>query len=394
LRSRATQDHKLDRKLEQMNRLAKFECTDALSKKGQLGDKGRGLWVAVDRFCLTDCPEALQIFSWLLEDDYEGLPNIVYCAKQQGWHNLVQKFIVFASGSQLKEIAQKLKRAVRGISGDAYGSLVLQQLLDVAQADANNQQPNEAGGLARTILDIFKPYFAVEKGIIDSSRHADDSDRAGQQVSRSSNFVVQKWLVLLMSLPEETETFQQVLTILAKNAVTSGSDGRVKGIACSQTGCRVYQRILETSHAGSHAQLVNEFVQKLLEPDTFEALVKDAWGNYVMQHILKEPCRSVDEKLQILDLLAGNNERVRYYATHEFARHVIQRSFEDSALEQMSGSEDKTAWRSLQRAILDQIFRLDGQLKPGMRALQQPSNPAQHALTAMRNTFKGLNQFQ
>lgn len=395
LRSRAPKDHKLDRKEEQLNRLAKFECTDALSKKGQLGEKGRGLWVVVERLRPTDCSEALQMFSWLLEDDNDGRSNIVYYAKQQGWHNFVQKAIVFASKSQLKEITQTFKRAVQGVSGDTYGSLVLQQLLDVAQEDANSLQPNEAGGLARTILDIFKPYFVDQKGIIDSSRGADSSDRAGQQVSRSSNFVVQKWLVLLMSLPEEDETFQQVLKILVANAVTSDVNGKtMKGIACSQTGCRVYQRILETSHSGLRAQFVDGFVQKLLEPDTFEALVKDAWGNYVMQHILKEPCRPVNEKLRILDLLAGTTGRMCYYATHEFARHVLQRSFEDSALEQISGSQDRAAWRSSQRAFLEQVFRLNGHLMPGMHALQQPK--AQHALTAMKNTFKGdgSNQFQ
>jgi len=384
-------DHKLARKKEQLNQLAEFDCTD-VSKKGQLGEKGRGLWFVVERFRPTDCAEAHQIFSWLLEHDSDGRANIVHYAKQQGWHNFVQKAIVFASASQLKQITQKFKRAVRGVSGDAYGSLVLQQLLDVAQEDANGLQPNEAGGLARTILDIFKPYFVDQKGIIDSSSHADSSDRAGQQIPRSSNFVVQKWLVLLMSLPEEDETFQQVLKILVENAVTSGPDGRGKGIACSQTGCRVYQRILETSHTGSRAQLVDRFVQKLLEADTFEALVTDAYGNYVMQHILKEPCRPINEKLHILYLLAGTTDRVCYYARDEFARHVLQRSFEDGALEQMSGAEDKTAWRSSQRAILDQVFRINGQVMPKMNALQQPV--AQHALTAMRNTFKGFNQFQ
>lgn len=478
---------KLTQCLDQCNRLAKFQCMDKLTKRGQLADKGRGLWEVKERFQSPDSVEAQLMFSQLLDEDAPSeSPKVVKYSKQQGWHEFVQKAFVFANEEQQKRIAQKFGGAVRGVSGDAYGTLTWQQMLEVAieQAKDNAKKllENKPDGLARTIYSILKLYFLDQGGIADSSRPADGSDSTDKQMAQSSNFVVQKFLVLLSFLPEEADTFRRVLEILGDNAVTIKPDeqgdtpldnllnhayhaaiakvypggevsvnideghtaekwvrgfalGRgsfangqrvleqleahaepneklyyaycielrkllerslvespginMTGIALSQTGCRVYQRILETPQCALQAEELERFVQKLLKHDSFEALITDKNANYIIQHILLQPCRPLKEKQQVLNLVG---EKICFYATHVFARHVVQRCFDGEVVKHIVDTCDKGAWCRSQRGILELAMQSNGKVKAGYRALQDPN--AQHVLTAMRHTIQGGGQFQ
>lgn len=350
------------------NRLGKFECMDPLSKSGRLAEKGRGLWEVRDRFQSEDSEDAQLLFEWLLDDSRSEVPKVIKYGKQQGWHELVQKLIAFGNEAQQIDIANKFVAGVlRGVSGDTYGCLTLQQLLhDARKRVLGNKKscfPNQPGGLARTVLSIFKTYYVDQSppGIIDSSRPSDPSDKIDKSMTMNANFVVQRWLELLRSVPEETAVFQDVLRILGDNVIE---------IACSKTGCRVYQRVLETPVIDqANTEMMGQFVKKLLEPAMFTALVQSSHGNYVVQHILKTRCRSQEEKQGVLNQL-GFGEKFLRYASHEFARHVVSRCFDDSLVDKIGDKSDHHTWLAMQRQILDSVLENSGDLKTEFRACE------------------------
>lgn len=350
------------------NRLGKFECMDPLSKSGRLAEKGRGLWEVRDRFQSEDSEDAQLLFEWLLDDSRSEVSKVIKYGKQQGWHELVQKLIAFGNEAQQIDIANKFVAGVlRGVSGDTYGCLTLQQLLHDARKRALGNKkscfPNQPGGLARTVLSIFKTYYVDQSppGIIDSSRPSDPSDKIDKSMTMNANFVVQRWLELLRSVPEETAVFQDVLRILGDNVIE---------IACSKTGCRVYQRVLETPVIDqANTEMMGQFVKKLLEPAMFTALVQSSHGNYVVQHILKTRCRSQEEKQGVLNQL-GFGEKFLRYASHEFARHVVSRCFDDSLVDKIGDKRDHHTWLAMQRQILDSVLENSGDLKTEFRACE------------------------
>ena len=190
------------------------------------------------------------------------------------------------------------------------------------------------------------------------------------------------------------ETLGQVLTILGNNAATTKLCneewiiGKI-GIACTQTGCRVYQRILETPENYSPAPL-GQFVKQLLDPVTFKVLVTDKHGNFVIQHILKGSCRPLREKMCVLDQVGeniiGQDACGCYFPTHIFAHHVVQRCFNNNIVEQIPGQRDQNDWRKRVKEILNAVFQSDGTLKPQFMALQEPK--AKYVLDDMSNAFQ------
>lgn len=368
----------------EVDRLAEFQ-RQYESRKGSLELKNRGLLEVTRRHYSSDSHEQVSFFGWLLEDDtpYES-EKVVKFSTEQGWHELIQKAIAIASPEQLHRIVQKFDGSkVRGVSGDAYGTLVLQQLLQAAlleaEQNAAQSQPNEPNGLARTIFSTFKTYLVDHRGIIDSSCSSASSDK---QVVQSAIFVVQKFLMLLSLLPEEEQAFKEVVEILGDNAARiNGTE--VKGIACSQTGCRNYQRILEIQETPSRAPILRRFVKKLLEPDVFQQLVVDQYANYVLQHIINQRSRPVDEKLKLLSLV---DAKLAHYSTHVFARHIVQRCFESSSFSE--SESDGILWSEAQGQILKKVFRKNGSLKSEYVSLQKPL--AEHVLAQMKKAGHGL----
>jgi hypothetical protein len=87
----------------------------------------------------------------------------------------------------------------------------------------------------------------------------------------------------LLKMIEEVVAFHEVLHILGEKAfiVGHGQHGKsARGIACTQTGCRVYQRMLETPENDSRSDVLRWFVGKLLEHDIFDALIKMIKSKY------------------------------------------------------------------------------------------------------------------
>jgi len=226
---------------------------------------------------------------------------------------------------------------------------------------AKRSEPNRPDGLARTIFATFKTYLIDQRGII--------TDSSDKQVVQSAIFVVQKFLTLLSLLPEESTAFEEVVELLGDNATT---------MTCSQQGCRNYQRILEVQETPERGPVLRKFVQKLLEPAIFKKLMVDQYANYVLQHIITCKERPVSEKLEVLQLV---DDWLLHYATHNYARHVVQRCFEP--IDTISGQK---SWTEKQREILRRVFARNGHLRPEFKALQQPL--AEHVLAKMKKVVQ------
>jgi len=354
----------LTRCTEAVNNLASFKCTDP-SKKGDLAEKNRFLFELSERRLPPGSTEEEGLFQHLLHDDaHDNCPRIVEYAKSREWYEIVQKAIVLAPEDKLKCIAQKFNGKLRSVGGDAYGSLVLQQLLLVAVCQA---QAGARGVGARTIFSIFKSHFVDEECILLGWTKTD------KKVAESANFVAQMYVRLQALLPEEVDAFTKLAVLLSDHA-GSGPWGLGQGIALSKYGCRLYKPLLEIPADRFPPHIMLEFVRKLLVFPTFSELVTNQYGNFVIGNILKERFRPFHEKFQILENLATD---ICYYALDRSARHVVQLCFEDehsdmpSVLHYLEGRQQVAWWRAgppwtcmSQKFILSQVFKGNGKLKP------------------------------
>ena len=97
---------------------------------------------------------------------------------------------------------------------------------------------------------------------------------------------------------------------------------RVRWLSAHPYGCRVIQRVLEHCPVQQSAPILDEVLEHAVN------LIRDQYGNYVIQHVLAAGRRQ--DVALIVQCLLGN---VLVLSQHKFASNVVERCLEHGCAE-------------------------------------------------------------
>lgn len=227
-----------------------------------------------------------------------ALHEMVEASMDKFGHSFILRLVEVATSEQQKVIVEKLFPHVRKLSLDTHGCYVIQKALQLLPLDCCEQLIN---GLREGTAECIK--------------------------SRHGNHVIQ---VCLQRLPAVSVSF-----IL--NAVESLGVAEACTHVCA---CRIVMRLLEHMPR----QQMNKVLQRILQ--SVPKLVRDRFGNYVLQHFLErgdmvDKRRVIDEILKC-DIVELGKQR--------YAHNVIVKCI------QIAFSLECAVSLELERAALSKVF--------------------------------------
>ena len=344
------------------------------SRSGKLAPKGRGLWEF--QKCST-ADENLwnyqqEMCCSFLRDgklyDYSKL--VKYATHCGGHHELVQKMLASANTQQKTYLARKFGGQITLLINNQFACLVLQQLMLEADVEAKHcmHTPDVSRHeFVKTVVKLLKDEFVAPGRIVEISE------------CPHGNHVVQKWVQLVHLVPSEEESLLCVLAQVIAHLVA---------IATTQTGCRIVNRLLEIPAC-------HELSQQILDRRIFPHLVTNAYGNFVVSHMLRENHRRPSDKLAVLELLHENFERQFaghwtyagygdhdcFYGDNFYGRHVVQNCLH------LKGA-DCHGWAELLASLAQVALEPNGTPKHNFMCLLGTQNQHQ-VLDGLRSRLSG-----
>ncbi|EZG46183.1 pumilio-family RNA protein [Gregarina niphandrodes] len=279
------------------------------------------------------------------------LPNIVALAEDQMGVKYLQSVLSMCSEAEYNVSLNALGSDLYRLSFHVYGNHVVQKLLEVGSTldrrGSNGEYCRRIFGLcmAGHCVDLSLDSYGcrvLQRGLdylylrdklemlkeLISRRGCRGSDghtfggRGGKGSTllrliedQNGNHVVQK---MVDRLPAND-------CAIIVDELLGGGD--VVAISLHSYGCRVMQRVLEHCPHSVTYKMLNK-----LQPG-IEILIRDQFGNYVVQHILKYG--RLSDKQIVVNLVVNN---ITYYSCHKYASNVVERCLEKYVPQQMRAS--------------------------------------------------------
>ncbi|ODQ66614.1 ARM repeat-containing protein [Nadsonia fulvescens var. elongata DSM 6958] len=278
-----------------------FEFKDAVGHIVEFSLDQYGSRFIQDQLEMADGEQRAQIFS-------EIEPYLLSLMTDVFGNYVLQKFFEFGSDNQRYRIASSMEGHVADLSIHTYGCRVVQKAIEYIQ---RGQQISLIEELTEGILHCLK--------------------------DQNGNHVIQK-AIERMPLYDIRFLFEKFR-------------GHVIDLATHSYGCRVLQKLLEKTtfehEQGYHYQqfLSSDGKQQFsssTEPSPYyqadllsevlagaKTLLKNQYGNYVIQHILEKGTR--EEKQYLIDIIMGS---LLYYSKHKFASNVVEKSIHSCTTQQ------------------------------------------------------------
>eukprot|EP01006_Ploeotia_vitrea_P035211 TRINITY_DN65846_c5_g1_i1.p1 TRINITY_DN65846_c5_g1~~TRINITY_DN65846_c5_g1_i1.p1 ORF type:complete len:700 (+),score=99.20 TRINITY_DN65846_c5_g1_i1:38-2137(+) len=194
---------------------------------------------------------------------------------------VIQKLFEHGLPAHRAALAEVLRTHVLHLTLQTYGCRVIQKALEVVGESEQAMISQELDGhILRCVLD------------------------------QNGNHVIQK---CIERIPPHNVKF-----------IVQAFVGNVQNLAVHAYGCRVIQRILE--YCEDHVEVIQPILDEIL--DNVNTLVRDQYGNYVVQHVLING-RPVYQ-YAIIERLRGD---VLELSTHKFASNVVEKMFQHGSRE-------------------------------------------------------------
>jgi hypothetical protein len=189
---------------------------------------------------------------------------------------VIQKLFEHGLPKHRKMLAGVLKGNVLALTLQTYGCRVIQKALEVIDIEDQLMVADELDGhVLRCVLD------------------------------QNGNHVIQK---CIERIPPHNVNF-----------IVQSFIGNVQNLAVHAYGCRVIQRILE--YCEDNQEVISPILNEILE--NVHTLVRDQYGNYVVQHVLINGKPSYQQ--EIIERLRGQAFEL---AQHKFASNVVEKMFQ------------------------------------------------------------------
>ena len=294
-----------------------LEHPDRMKK---MNEKGRGLFkVETRKQCLSmerdhlDRQE-LDMFNSFSRDIQYHRPKMITYSRNPSHHEIVQKMLALGTPEQKRRLALQLKGHVKDLMLDEFGCMVLQQLLLEACSMVNaNVHCLSSKEFVQSVEQIFEEDLLAPEAMSDIISHMKHNN---------GNYVIMRWIELLAGKCHvkeedmEDNSLGKLCNIACTNAIVIGTNTK---------GCRVLKSLLDTPNA-------SDLARQLLEGEVFAQLVTDAYGNFVVQHILISSSTSAEDKLQVFRFVLKNlvsyssgGDWYHFYGHNKYAVHLVVR---------------------------------------------------------------------
>ncbi|GFE54635.1 pumilio-family RNA binding repeat containing protein [Babesia ovis] len=234
--------------------------------------------------------------------------NIRIIAKDQTGCRMLQKMLETNDPIVLETILQGVMDNLIELMTDPFGNYLCQKLMTLCSHERLNEMIELAGDTLINVALNMHGTRALQK-LIEVIDDPVQIQRLTQILSLAvdrlitdlnGNHVIQKCLSTLS--PEDCEFIHQAMI---KNC---------NQFAMQRHGCCVIQRCIDAANEKQKMELVEALTANALQ------LVEDAFGNYVIQYILK--LKILDVNARIVKILAP---KVTIYAKQKFSSNVVEK---------------------------------------------------------------------
>lgn len=216
----------------------------------------------------------------VIDEVFENiLPYSIDLMKDVFGNYVIQKFFEFGNENQIHLLCQNFKGHVLELTLQTYGCRVIQKALDVISDEEDK--------------------FIISDELENSVLHCVND--------QNGNHVIQKCVEKLS--PEYV------------GFILNEFKGNVREQAMHAYGCRVIQRILEFCTETQKRPVLREICAHV------EILVRDQYGNYVVQHVLKHRNNHVVGRRGIVKEEYGEDVDMTHSIIQEIALNVVEFSF-------------------------------------------------------------------
>lgn len=273
----------------------------------------------------------------LLEQDHEVdkivFKNIVVIAKDQNQCRLLQKTIeekIAKKQINMDILFRYLQVQFVEVSNEQFGNYFIQKMIEFMSKEMIDQVIALIG--ERFTLMALSPHGTrVIQKIIDCLT-------TEEQIDKFTSYL-KKNILVYMKDPNSLHIITQFLTKFKGQESDFIIDSLCRNyleITTDKFGCCLYQKCLQEFHP-RRSDLV-----KVILGDTLK-LLEDAYGNYVIQHLIKQNDQSCSD--YILKILCEN---IRYLSKKKFSSNVI---------EKLISSSNNMKNPIMRDALIQEIFR-------------------------------------
>jgi len=238
------------------------------------------------------------------------VPEALLFARDRDGSQFLQVRLSKASWKDRLAVFEALQQEAAGLSFNAFGSAVVQKLLEVGTPAQNKvlmeelrtqlvRCANDAHGCR--VLQTAIQYAPRESLQLLAAEL--EKDVVGCIQSMHGNHVIQKCI--------------EQMSPDALGFIISVVEERTEEVASHKYGCRVVQRLLEYCRLEQLRKILDQLI------DSTPRLAQDFYGNYVVQHMLQHGRK--EDKRRIISTVQSD---ILSYAKHRFASNVVEKCIE------------------------------------------------------------------
>ncbi|MCO5599905.1 hypothetical protein L7F22_054012 [Adiantum nelumboides] len=238
---------------------------------------------------------------------HDVIGAVVEFSSDQHGSRFIQEKLVSASHEDLQLIFDEIFPKSNALMTDVFGNYVIQKLIENGTDEMRSKLVESMRGQIHSLSLSTYGCRVVQRALdyVEPEEKLNIADELRDHIiscvrDQNANHVVQKIL-------------EQVTPTSQIDYIPQAFRGNVYSLAAHCYSCRVLQRIFEFCDQAQSRPLLEELLEDA------DRLMRDQYGNYVIQWILDKAGRS--EKDRIIRLAKGNILRL---SRHKFASNVVE----------------------------------------------------------------------
>lgn len=238
---------------------------------------------------------------------HDVLGSVVEFSSDQHGSRFIQEKLVSASDEDLQLIFDEIYPKANALMTDVFGNYVIQKLIENGTDEMRSKLVESMRNQIHSLSLSTYGCRVVQRALdcVEPEERLSIADELRDQIipcvrDQNANHVVQKIL-------ERVSPTSQI------DYIPQAFRGNVYSLAAHCYSCRVLQRIFEFCEKAQSRPLLEELLEDA------DRLMRDQYGNYVIQWILSKAGRN--EKDRIIRLAKGNILRL---SKHKFASNVVE----------------------------------------------------------------------
>ncbi|PWN32111.1 pumilo [Meira miltonrushii] len=238
---------------------------------------------------------------------HDVLGSVVEFSSDQHGSRFIQEKLTSASDEDLQLIFDEIYPKANALMTDVFGNYVIQKLIENGTDEMRSKLVESMRNQIHSLSLSTYGCRVVQRALdyVEPEERLNIADELRDQIipcvrDQNANHVIQKIL-------ERVSPTSQI------DYIPQAFRGNVYSLAAHCYSCRVLQRIFEFCDKAQSRPLLEELLEDA------DRLMRDQYGNYVIQWILSKAGRN--EKDRIIRLAKGNILRL---SKHKFASNVVE----------------------------------------------------------------------